>query len=127
MKILLIGKAGRLDAEPTRAFLRRGHAVTETGPEGALDRARELSPDVIVLDTGAVADHAAEAPDLGSGEATRAVPVLTVHLDAGIPADRLVALVERIARQGPAGERLSRSPRPREHPRAAAGAAAPFH
>ncbi len=103
MKILLIGQAGRLGGEPARAFARRGHTLAESGPADALDRARALAPDVIVVDTGAVSDHVADAPDLGGTDATHDVPVLAVQLDGRIGAEGLLTLVERIARPRASG------------------------
>ena len=97
MNILLIGEVGRLGAERAHAFRRRGHRITETGVDHALARASELSPDIIVLDTGGLADYSTDAPDLGTEVATRDVPVLAVHLSGDLPGARLVALVERVA------------------------------
>ncbi|HSM37303.1 MAG TPA: hypothetical protein VK837_12960 [Longimicrobiales bacterium] len=100
MKILLIGAAGRLGAERVREFERRGHRLTESAPGTAMDRARDVDPDVIVLDTAAIPNWRDRGPDLAVRPETRNVPVLVLHLGLDRPVAQLIALVERVGGYG---------------------------
>jgi NAD(P)-dependent dehydrogenase (short-subunit alcohol dehydrogenase family) len=100
LKILLIGAAGRLGAERAREFERRGHQLTESAPGSAMARARDLVPDVIVLDTGAIPNWRDRGPDLAVQPETRNVPVLVLHLSLDRPVAQLIALVERVGGHG---------------------------
>ena len=94
MNILLIGSAGGSDSSLTEAFAVSGHTLSDTTPERALARIREIAPDVIVLDGAAPWQ---QGPRLGDHEDTRSVPTLVVHLPATWEPRVLVGLVERVA------------------------------
>jgi hypothetical protein len=100
LNILLIGATGRLGPERAREFALRGHRLTESAPGSALARARDVVPDIIVLDTGAVRSWRDQGPDLAAEPATRNVPVLVLHLDQDRTATQLIALVERVGGGG---------------------------